>query len=186
MQSTRKTIGLIAGGFKPYTAGHYNLAQKASSECDRVIIFVSTGDRIRKGELPLTWAQMQPIWNDYLEPAIKKLGNVNVKYVVNPIRSIMDLLIDANEDENNLNTYQIYSDPEDMGSNYSEKVQDKYWPRLKENDQVMLRPVDREETGGISGTVMRKALAQGKKKAFIAGLPEPVRIYGPAIFDALR
>lgn len=45
--------------------------------------------------------------------------------------------------------------------------------------------IDRGETGGISGTVMRKALAKGNVKAFIAGLPEPVKLYGPAIFDML-
>jgi hypothetical protein len=38
---------------------------------------------------------------------------------------------------------------------------------------------------GISGTVMRKALAQGKAESFISGLPEPVRIYGPDIYERL-
>ena len=65
----------------------------------------------------------------------------------------------------------------------------KYWPRLVENDQFELKMIDRGETGGISGTVMRKALAKGTKadiKAFIAGLPEPVRLYGPDIFNMLK
>ena len=185
MKSARRTIGLIAGGFKPFTAGHYNLVQKASSECDEVKLFVSIGDRKRARELSLTWAQMQPVWNEYLEPAIAKLGNVDVVYVRTPIRSIMELLIDANEDANNYNSYYVYSDPEDAAINYSEEKQMRYWPRLVENDQFEIKIVDRAETGGISGTVMRKALAQGKKKAFIAGLPEPVRLYGPAIFDML-
>ena len=186
MKSVRKTIGLIAGGFKPFTAGHYNLVQKASSECDEVKLFVSIGDRKREGELPLTWAQMQPVWNEYLEPAIVKLGNVDVIYVRTPIRSIMELLIDANADANNYNSYYIYSDPEDAASNYSEEKQMKYWPRLVENDQIEIKMIDRGETGGISGTVMRKALAKGNVKAFIAGLPEPVKLYGPAIFDMLK
>lgn len=186
MQSARKTIGLIAGGFKPFTAGHYNLVQKASSECDEVKLFVSVGDRKREGELPLTWAQMQPVWNEYLEPAITKLGNVDVVYVRTPIRSIMELLIDANADTNNYNSYYVYSDPEDAESNYSEQSQMRYWPRLVENDQFEIKIVDRGETGGISGTVMRKALAQGKKKAFIAGLPEPVKIYGRDIYERLK
>ena len=186
MRSARKTIGLIAGGFKPFTAGHYNLVQKASSECDEVKLFVSTGDRKREGELPLTWRQMQPVWNQYLEPAITKLGNVDVVYVRTPIRSIMELLIDANEDTNNYNSYNIYSDPEDAANNYSEQKQMRYWPRLLQNDQILLQMVDRGETGGISGTVMRKALAKGDMKAFIAGLPEPVRLYGPAIYGMIK
>lgn len=186
MQSARKTIGLIAGGFKPFTAGHYNLVQKASSECDEVKLFVSVGDRKREGELPLTWAQMQPIWNDYLEPAITELGNVDVVYAKQPIRSIYELLIDANADEGNMNTYVVYSDPEDMQKSYNDAMQMKYWPRLVENEQVILHIVDRGETGGISGTVMRKALAQGKMKSFISGLPEPVRIYGQDIYERLK
>lgn len=186
MQSARKTIGLIAGGFKPFTAGHYNLVQKASSECDEVKLFVSVGDRKREGELALTWAQMQPIWNEYLEPAITNLGNVDVVYAKQPIRTIYELLIDANADEGNMNTYVIYSDPEDMQKSYNDAMQMKYWPRLVENEQVMLNIVDRSETGGISGTVMRKALAKGNRKAFVAGLPEPVRLYGPDIFKRLK
>ena len=185
MKSARKTIGLIAGGFKPFTSGHYNLVQKASSECDEVILFVSTGERKREGELGLTWTQMQSIWAEYLEPAISKLGNVEVKFVSQPIRSIYELLIATNEDENNLNTYQIYSDPEDMAKAYSEKTQMKYWPRLVENEQVVLHPVSREETGGVSGTLMRKALATGDSKTFIKGLPPPVRVYGSEIFSRL-
>jgi len=186
MNSARKTIGLIAGGFKPFTAGHYNLVQKASRECDEVKLFVSTGDRKRSGELPLSWEQMQPIWNEYLVPAITNLGNIDVVYARTPIRSIMELLIDANADVNNYNSYYVYSDPEDTINNYSQKAQMKYWPRLVENDQFELKMIDRGETGGVSGTVMRKALAKGNIKAFIAGLPEPVKLYGPAIFDSLR
>jgi len=189
MESARKTIGLIAGGFKPFTAGHYNLVKKASSECDQVKLFVSMGDRKREGELPLTWAQMEPIWNEYLVPAITKLGNIDVIYTKTPIRSIMDILIDANADANNYNSYYVYSDPEDAVKNYSKEKQMKYWPRLVENDQFELKMIDRGETGGISGTVMRKALAKGTKanmKAFIAGLPEPVRLYGPVIYNMLK
>jgi cytidyltransferase-like protein len=186
MKSARKTIGLIAGGFKPFTAGHYNLVQKASSECDEVKLFVSIGDRKRQGELPLTWAQMQPIWNEYLEPAIKNLGNVDVVYAKTPVRSIYELLIDANADTSNYNSYFIYSDPEDAVNNYGEEKQIKYWPRLMENDQFTIKMINRGETGGISGTVMRKALAKGDMEAFIAGLPEQVKLYGPAIFDSLR
>jgi cytidyltransferase-like protein len=188
MKSARKTIGLIAGGFKPFTAGHYNLVQKASSECDEVKLFVSIGDRKRKGQFALTWEQMEPIWNEYLEPAIAKLGNVDVVYTKSPIYSIIDLLRDADAHTKNYNSYYVYSDPEDAKNNYNETTQMKYWPRLVENDQFELKMIDREETGGISGTVMRKALAKRTKanmKAFIAGLPEPVRIYGPDIYNRL-
>jgi hypothetical protein len=80
----------------------------------------------------------------------------------------------------------LYSDPTDMQNCYSETVQLRYWSRLVKNKQVIMKPVDREETAGISGTVMRQALAKGNMKAYIAGLPEPVRIYGPEIYSMLR
>jgi hypothetical protein len=175
------SIGLIAGSFKPFTAGHYNLVQKASTECDQVKLFVSTGKRVRRGELGITWEQMQPVWDEYLDPMIRTLGNVDIVYTSQPIRCIYELLIDATDNE-----YFVYSDPNDARNNYKKEAQLKYWPQLVENDQFHIRIVSRTETRGISGTVMRKALESGDKKTFIEGLPEPVRIHGREIYSMLR
>jgi hypothetical protein len=38
-----------------------------------------------------------------------------------------ELLIDANADEGNMNTYVVYSDPEDMQKSYNDAMQMKYW-----------------------------------------------------------
>lgn len=181
-----KRIGLVAGSFKPFTAGHYNLIKKASDECQQAILFVSTGDRKRKGELSLSWAQMKPVWEQYLHPTINKLRNVEIIYVSQPVRAIYELLIAANQDLEDSNAYVLYSDPTDMQNCYSETVQLRYWSRLVKNKQVIVKPVDREETAGISGTRMRSALARGDKNVFIHGLPTPVQKYGIDIFRILN
>jgi len=185
MGIAENSIGLIAGGFKPFTAGHYNLVQKASSECSTVKLFVSTGDRKRTGERAIVWNQMKPIWERYIGPSITALGNVEIHYVSQPIRSIYELLIAANEEQSNNALYRVYSDPDDIGNCYSDNVQMKYWARLVANQQIVMRPISREETAGISGTVMRKALAKGDMSGFISGLPAPVRIHGTDIFNSL-
>lgn len=180
-----RRIGLVAGSFKPFTAGHYNLVKKASDECDEVILFVSTGNRQRPGEFGLTWEHMKPVWDRYLHPAINNLRNVQLELKSQPIRAIYELLINANHDPRDHDLYVLYSDPNDMQLTYSNVIQMKYWPRLFSRDQVLSCVVNREETDGISGTIMRNALAKGDMEAFIAGLPEPIRPYGSDIFSLL-
>lgn len=183
----RQTIGLIGGGFKPFTKGHYHLVEKAAGECDEVILFVSTGDRKRKGEVPITWNQMNPVWEKFLKKAMP--ANVKVVFHFQPIKGIIDTLIEANDDvvaePRNNNTYIIYSDPEDMAGNFSQKTQLKYFPRLFKNHQVIFKPIERASGVNISGTQMRNFLATGNVKAFIEGLPKPVQVYGPDIFKML-
>lgn len=181
----RKVIGLIAGAFKPMTQGHWFLVEKASKECDVVYLYVSNKDRIRKGELPITWEQMKPVWERYLLKVMP--SNVKVRFVDLPIKYVMDTLIEADADVNNNNTYIIYSDPEDMSKNYNERAQKKYMSRLLANDQVMFRTVDRSSSTEkpVSGTLLRKYLQNGNVKLFIAGLPKPIRVYGLDIYHLL-
>lgn len=190
MTKKKFAMGLLGGGFKPFTKGHYNLVLKASAECEEVIVFVSTGDRCRPGEFDVTWDMMKPIWKKYLVPAFKALGNVSVRYVNVPIRGIMDTLVQANMDETDpKRKYAIYSDAEDTKyfkrNSYRAEKQQLYWPELYANKQVVLRSVLREETGGISGTKMRLALERGTLRTFKSGLPAPVKPFAQEIFDLL-
>lgn len=179
----REVIGLISGGFKPLTKGHYFLIQQAAKECDKVFLFVSTKDRARTGEIPLTWEQMAPVWKQFLEKAMPK--NVKVVYHPAPIRGTMDTLIEANADPANENTYIVYSDAEDLAKNFPERAKQKYMNRLLANDQVIFKPFERAAGVNISGTKMRQFLQTGDIKSFISGLPEPVQLYGPKIFQML-
>lgn len=183
----RQTIGLIAGGFKPLTKGHWVLIDKASRECDKVHLIISSKDRARPGELPIQWEQMEKVWTEFIIPRLP--GNVEATFSSAPIRNVMDILMAANAEEENYNTYFIYSDPVDIAANYPERAQKKYMNRLMANDQVVFRASERVAAGKgdamISGTLMRKFLSSGDKKAFIAGLPGPVQMFGPEIYRVL-
>jgi len=185
MTNLRKTIGIVAGAMKPMTAGHFHLVQKATTECDETMLFVSTGDRARPGEFPIYWKQMQQVWEKYLEPAVKSLGKVNIVYCVVPIRDVMEFLGEAEENPDNINTYIIYSDPEDLAANFDEDTLEEYFPNLFENGQICPWPVDRAETAGISGTKMREALAAGNVEVFMSGLPSAVKDDGIEIYHLL-
>lgn len=181
----RQTIGLIAGGFKPLTRGHWAIIELASIECDVVKLVVSTKDRARPGELPVLWTQMKQVWDEFILGALP--SNVEVIFSPAPIRNIIDILSEANQDENNHDSFFIYSDPEDMAANYPQRAKDAYMSRLIDNDQVDFRLQQRGKRPGegISGTMVRKFLASGDMKQFIAALPRPIRLYGPEIYRIL-
>ena len=55
-------VGIVAGSFKPYHKGHHEMVKIAASENDRVIFFVSTSDRVKKGQHPLYGSDMRKTW----------------------------------------------------------------------------------------------------------------------------
>jgi hypothetical protein len=126
---------------------------------------------------------MEQVWKNYLEPAMP--SGVEVRYVGSPIGETYKILQDANDNPEDMNTYTVYGDPEDTSKYYSDEKLSKYAPRLQANDQIIRGQVDRSETGGISGTKMRKWLEQGDLNSFVGGLPEPVQAYGREIFELL-
>ena len=60
-------IGLIPGSFKPYHAGHDALVRIAAGENDTVLVFSSTADRLRKGEMQLYGADMKQIIDKFVQ-----------------------------------------------------------------------------------------------------------------------
>ena len=59
-------IGLIPISAKPFHEGHMSLIRKASDECKKVIVYVSTSDRKRKGEITIFGEDMLIIWENIL------------------------------------------------------------------------------------------------------------------------
>jgi cytidyltransferase-like protein len=181
----RQTVGLIGGSFKPFTKGHYFLVENAAKIADKVILLVSTTDRVRKGEMPIFWnGQMETIWKTFIERSLPK--NVEVVYTNNPLTSIFKILGDANNDENNHNSYVLFGDIEDTAKNFPEKSLQKYFPRLLSNDQIDLRGFDREKNINISGTMMRDFVAKNDIESFTRNLPAPIQKWGQEIFDILK
>ena len=173
-------IALLAVSGKPYHSGHDGLVRKAASENDRVMLFVSTSDRERPGEVPIKGSDMAHIWKSYIEPTLP--DNVIVEYGGSPVRKIYDLLGKANETHSK-NTYVVYSDPQDLAQNFPEKNMVKYLGDIWKNKQVKLVPVQRTSTVNVSGTKMREFLAKGDKKSFLQNLPQEVD--GNAIWNIL-
>lgn len=175
-------VGLIAMSGKPVHAGHYRLIEIAAKENDEVLVFVSTSDRKRPGELIIKGDDMLKIWKLYIEPSLP--NNVTVEYGGSPIRKVWETLGEANE-EGSDDTYVIYSDPEDMQNNFPPGSFEKYAPDLYNRRQIVLEPIHRSSTINISGTKMRSFLVKGEMEEFIDHLPKPVQGHGREIWNIL-
>ena len=102
-------IGLVPVSAKPYHAGHHALVTMAANENDKVILFVSTSDRRRKGQFEILGADMIKVWQEELEAIMPQ--NIEIEYGGSPVRKVWLTLGTASEDPDNQDTYVVYSDP---------------------------------------------------------------------------
>lgn len=175
-------IGLLPISAKPYHAGHDGLVRIASNENDSVLLFVSTTDRARSGELRVSGDVMQTIWWDYIEPTLPQ--NVTPDYGGIPVAKVYAELETA-EAEGSTDTYVIYSDEEDI-LKYTDEALNKSAPNLFANGQIERRGISRSETVQVSGTEMREFLEDNDAVSFIALLPPAIQKNGKEIFDMLQ
>jgi cytidyltransferase-like protein len=177
-----KTIGIIGGAFKPFHSGHYATITKMANENDEVVLFVSNKNRIRKGEFPILWDNMETVWKKYLEKHLPK--NVSVVYVDNPITATYNLIEDA-EKTDSPNIYTVYASGEDLQSRFADDKLKKHFPKLYSNDQLFNKETGTR--GVMSGTKMREHLKNDNFEEFISGLPEPVQaLHGMEIWTVLK
>jgi hypothetical protein len=176
------SIGLVPMAAKPYHAGHDGLVRLAAEENDAVMLFVSTSDRARSGELRVSGDTMQTIWWDFIEPTLPE--NVVPDYGGVPVRKVY-IELEKAEAEGSTDTYVIYSDEEDI-LKYTDENLKKSAPTLFANGQIVRRGIKRSETVNVSGTEMREFLEDGDLVGFIALLPPAVRNHGKEIFDLLQ
>jgi hypothetical protein len=167
-----KTIALIPIAGKPLHIGHWKLIEKAASENDSVVVYTSSSDRAKKGEFPIYGDDFVQIWSDILIPALPK--NVKVKFVDSPVRSVMHELgwfeQRITQDAAAVPTINLYSDKEDIETNFKNEDLQKY-PALLKADKINKIGVERTATVNISGTKMREFLQKGDKASFIKHLP---------------
>jgi cytidyltransferase-like protein len=166
-------IGLIAMAAKPLHAGHFMLIEQAARENDEALVYVSTADRIKPGQYPITGQQMLQVWQ-ILETIIPH--NVSLTFTHNPTRELYEQL-GAEETrigggDWDVAEYKIYSDPEDMGQNYPTKSLMKYFQNMWLHDLLTLQPISRTSTVNVSGTQMRKWLAEDNQENFMQNLPD--------------
>jgi cytidyltransferase-like protein len=173
-------IGLVPMAAKPYHAGHHALVKKAASQNDEVIVYVSTSDRKRKGQLPIMGADMQKIWREQIENILP--GNVTPVYGGSPVRKVYEELKAANEkalDGTLENIYTVYSDPTDTAQNYSEENRQKHFPSAYAEGHVKFAAEEDPEaftrgvgTPDISGTAVREFIRCGDFESFVKTMPK--------------
>lgn len=175
-------IGLVPMAAKPYHAGHDGLVRIAADENDSVMLFVSTTDRARPGELRVSGDTMQIIWWEYIEPTLP--SNVTPDYGGIPVSKLYATLEKA-EAAGSTDTYVIYSDEEDI-LKYTDEALKKVAPNLFENGQIERRGISRSETVQVSGTEMREYIEEDDMIGFIALLPPAIQKHGKEIFELLQ
>lgn len=178
-----KTIGLVPMAAKPYHAGHDGLVRIAAEENDEVLLFVSTSDRTRKGEIPIYGVDMKRVWDDYIEPSLP--SNVQVVYGGIPVQHVYEELENAETSRDRTTTFRIYSDVEDI-LKYTDVSLSKSAPTLFSRGQIERRGVDRNETVNVSGTKMREYMANGDVKNFKKFLPQAIQQYAREILSILK
>lgn len=178
-----EVIGLVPMSAKPFHEGHMSLIRKASDECNRVIVYVSTSDRKKKGEFPIFGEDMKYIWENILEDSIKnKYPNVSFEYGGSPVGKVYEKLKEANniQDEN---VFRVYSDIEDTAKRFPAKYKELYFGDLYNRGKVIFPAEESPESftrgkgsADISGTTMRAYLSNAPedKFLFLDNLPDEI------------
>lgn len=164
-------IGIVAGSMKPIHKGHWHLIKRAAEECDKVMLFVSTTDRKKKGEFPIYGEDMVRVWEEHLTFLLPQ--NVELVLCHVPIRSVYEYL-GAADKVGGEDHFAIYSDPKDTRSRFQDDKVEKYMPYLWEKRLVHFRLIEREGDLDVSGTQMREYLKHGMMGSFIDCLPDGV------------
>lgn len=119
----------------------------------------------------IKWQDMDEIWKRFL--SIHLPSNVSFEPVDNPVRSIYETLGSAS-DEGSIDSFMIYSDPDDIIERFPPESQAKYFGRLVMDNQVKFIGVERVGEMDVSATRARSMLQYGLKDAFIQLMPEGV------------
>jgi hypothetical protein len=181
-------IGLIPISAKPYHAGHHKLVEISSIENDMTFLFVSTSDRNRKNEFPISGKKMQNIWKSEIEFILP--CSVSVEYGGSPVRKVYEAIEKAC-DLKSKDIYTVYSDPEDTIKNYSLSNRSKYMNPLYDKNQVLFAAEKNPDlftrgkgTPDVSGKIVREYLRLNDLNGFSKCMPE--KINSKNIFEMLR
>ena len=185
-------IGLLPISAKPYHAGHHALVEMAAGANDEVLLYVSISDRKRKGELPISGADMKKVWEEEIEKILP--GNVTPVYGGSPVGHVFDILKGAEEKlvagDYQGHVYTVYSDPTDTAQNYTTASRQKYFPTLEAEGFVKFAAEEDagsmtrgEGTPDVSGTAMRQSLQACDIESFRSGMPAGINVEN--VYDIL-
>tara|TARA_B100000700_G_scaffold222517_1_gene245253 strand:- start:790 stop:1539 length:750 start_codon:yes stop_codon:yes gene_type:complete len=161
----------------------------------------------KDGELPIFGSDMRYIWLNILKEELEFSGRVELVFPKEgksliPVLSVHEACasliesidnnawfeIDGQKFESSSSTIQIYSDKQDIATNYDNQTMTKYykddWFR-----HITLVGVDRNDTVNISGTKMRALLSERKNIDEFKSLLPPIRnnsknIVAEILFDS--
>ena len=160
LEADEKVIGIYGGGFKPPTAGHYEVIEnilKTNPQLDK--LYIAVGQKERDG---ITQADSLLVFDVY-----KKYFPFKVEFV--PVKSVYNYIKDFVE-ENPDKTVIAFrgareGQEEDLVDNETFKMfLDRYTPDVEYKQIKTL-------ITGVSGTKARQALKSGNKEKFFKYLP---------------
>ena len=177
-EDKQEVIGIYAGGFKPPTAGHFQVVEEALKqypEIDKLIVLVGSGvrDGIEQVESILVWE----IYQNYLpmkveiQPATKPPIGAVYSYAGNNPDDTIYWILGARDGKD--------EDLSDIATRTAaiDKAEDKY-----NNVEVKVITTPNKD---MSGTNARKALLSGNREAFTQFIPSQVE-EKDEIFNILR
>lgn len=170
-------VGLYPIAAKPYHVGHHMVMKKASEECEKVTLIVSLLDREN-----VMGSDMAYIWRDYIVPKLPE--NVSTIFLESsPIARVYKILKLRDDGPYFDYNFRIYSDPDDIQKNFSQKTLLKACPNIVGTSALEVVGVPRSDTVDISGSRMREFIREGDARSFLEYMPE--EIDGQAIFETL-
>jgi hypothetical protein len=190
----RRIIGIVPMAAKPLHAGHWNIIEKASEECDIVYLLVSGKSRT-SDDITITGDQMGEIWMKILKNYLP--NNVKLSFTPSPI-SATSGIISSFVNEKNIVFYVYSGEPDatrgddiilakakstaeskggETGRVESRVIETMYIPidvkNLQGFEQLKSLPgySGLEDKERVSGTLMRLLLKYGIEDVFFELLP---------------
>ena len=159
----KEVTAVFGGGFKPPTAGHLSVIQKALQdhpEIDNVVIYV--GGKVRDG---ITQDQSFKIWDEHYKTLIDR--PVRIEKSVAPIKDIYRYAKDNPEDI----TYFLLGARQDREDDLQDIVNRS--KSINKYPNLQLKTISTPD-GGMSGTNARNALMSNDKEAFKFFVPSNI------------
>lgn len=163
------SVAVIPLAAKPFHAGHDSLVKQAVDDGnDSVVILISTGGREQiKAE------DMIPLWRDHYIPGLfSQYGDkIVVRFSDSPMRDSTLIARDF-ANRGTATVVRLYGGTDSSGnSDAKERVEIILQKNPQFRKRILSADVDRSQTNGISGTLMRQYASLGDSKMFTENLP---------------
>lgn len=158
-----KTIGILAGKFKPPHRGHAQAIQEIDGMNDETHIFISPIEMDG-----ISGKISEKILLEYFKDQVNDDPSVFFHLAeASPVKAAFQFIGDLNKkpEANNI-IINVYALEDDMTRF---KTLDNFKGNLKELNKISTNRID-----GVTGRVLRKAIKDNDKEAFLSGIPDGV------------